>query len=188
MRERFGAAAVSRLEESAGQGMGQRPSQRRGYAMRTRGFIKSIFVGLLAGALIAGPASLAFAEPGTQSALSASQGQGSGHVKVEPTSQDQGTLANQVTVDVRGMTPNATFSVQRAIDHTPGDGVCTIDQSPPNGWVTDATITTSQGGAGAAHYSVHRSNVSSGTQIDIIFRVIGNGTALRSDCMTFTAK
>jgi hypothetical protein len=156
--------------------------------MRTRRTIKSVFVGVLAGALVAGPASLAFAEPGTQSALSVSQGQGSGHVKVEPTSEDQGTLVNQITVNVEGMTPNATFSVQRAIDHTPGDRVCTIDQGPPNGWVTDATIATSSGGAGSVHYSVHRSNVSSGTRIDIIFRVKGNGTELRSQCMTFTAK
>ena len=159
--------------------------------MRTRRTLQSVLVGLLAGALVAGPASLAFAEPGTQSPLAVyqGQGQGSGHVAVEPTGEDQGTLVNQVTVNVDGLTPNAAFSVQRAIDLTPGDGVCTIAPAPsPQGWVTDATITTSQGGAGAVHYSVHRSNVPSGTQIDIIFRVIGNGTELHSDCMTFTAK
>jgi hypothetical protein len=158
--------------------------------MRTRGTIQSVLVAMLTGALVAGSASLAFAEPGTQSPLTVyqGQGQGSGHVAVEPTGEDHGTLVNQVTVNVDGLTPNATFSVQRAIDLTPGDGVCTISPTPPQGWATDATITTSQGGAGALHYSVHRSNVSSGTQIDIIFRVIGSGTELRSDCMTFTAK
>jgi len=149
-----------------------------------------VLVALLAGTLVAGPASLAFAEPGTQSALAVfqGQGQGSGHVSVEPTAQNPGSVNNQVTVSVDGMTPNATFRVQRAIDHHP-DGVCTgVSSPPPEGWVTDATITTSQGGAGAVHYAVHKADVPSGTQIDIIFRVIDNGTELRSHCMTFTVK
>lgn len=130
----------------------------------------------------------ASADGGTQSALSAFRGQGSGHVKVEPTGEDQGTLVNQVTVNVQGLDPDRTFTVQRAVDRTPGDGVCTIDPGPPFGWTPDATITTSSGGSGAVHYDVHRSNVPSGTSLDIIFRVVGDGTELRSACMTFTAK
>ena len=109
--------------------------------MRTRRTIGLVVVGVLAGALVAGPATSAFAEPGTESALTAYQGQGAGHVSVEPT----GTQVNEVTVDVHDMTTNGPFQVQRAIGHHI-DGQC---QTSDN-WVTDATITTSPGGASIA--------------------------------------
>lgn len=145
-------------------------------------------VTMLTAVVLAPGGSPASADAGTQSGLTAFEGHGTGQVKVEPTAQDHGTLVNQVTVNVQGLDPNQTYDVQRAVDRTPGDGVCTIDPGPPFGWTTDTTITTSSGGAGAAHYDVHRTNVPSGTSLDIVFRVRRDGTELRSACMTFTAK
>lgn len=146
--------------------------------MRAKRTIKLALAGVLVAGLVAGPASSALAEPGTESALVAYQGQGAGHVSVEPT----GTLVNEVTVNVHDTTPNVTFQLQRAIGHHI-DGQC---RTSPD-WVTDATITASAGGTGSVHFSAHPP-VPSGTRIDIVFRVVGDATGLRSDCMTFTVK
>jgi hypothetical protein len=81
--------------------------------------------------------------------------------------------------------------VQRAIDFTPNDGVCTIAPAPPAGWITLATLTTSAAGAGGAHFErVSPPPGPSGFQFDIVFRVIStDGTqVLMSDCMTVTVK
>ena len=159
--------------------------------MNTTSLRRGAAVGTLTAAVLAALSMPTSADAGTQSKLTVLHGpdQGTGHVKVEPTGEDQGTLVNQVTVNVEGLEPSTTYNVDRAIDRTPGDGVCTI--SPPGnplGWTTDATITTSSGGSGAVHYDAHRANVPAGTSLDIIFRVENSGTELRSACMTFTAK
>jgi hypothetical protein len=134
--------------------------------------------------LAAGFVAFAQAEPGLQSGLTAISGQGTGHVLVSPTAQDRPNFAVQVEVNVRDMLPNSTFTVQRAVDLNP-DGVCT----QASGWLTNGPITTSEGGAGAAHFFVERSApFVSGVRFDVVFRVIGNGTELRSDCMTVTVK
>ena len=125
----------------------------------------------------------AHAEPGLQSDLTAISGQGTGHVLVSPTAKDRPTFAVEVEVNVRDMLPNSTFTVERRVDLTP-NGVCTGTT-----WLTNGPITTSAGGAGAQHFEVERgAPFVSGVRFDVQFHVIGNGTELRSDCMTVTVK
>jgi hypothetical protein len=126
---------------------------------------------------------------GARSGLTAVGGQGTGSVKLSPTAQDQGTFHVQGEVNVHGALPNISFSVQRAIDLSPGDGVCTIAPSPPQGWITLTTLTTSDGGAGAAHFE-RATTLPSGTRFDLIFRVVSDdGTQLlMSECVTVTVK
>jgi len=131
---------------------------------------------------------VAHAEPGLQSDLTAINGaQGTGHVDVSPTADDQHdtVFIAQVTVNVQGARPNTTFTVTRFVDQPP-DGVCT----ETGGGLTLGTLTTSQGGAGASHFvrnspsSAHR-----GDQFDLDFHVVGDdGTVLLSGCMTVTVK
>ena len=125
------------------------------------------------------------ADPGLHSTLTAITGQGTGHVLVAPTSEDQGTFAVQITVNIHGAAPNTTFTVARAVDLTP-DGVCTM----ATGWLPLGDLTTSPGGAGAAHFEVHRgAPFLSGVRFDAVFRAVGSdGTELRSDCLTVTVK
>ena len=126
----------------------------------------------------------AHAEPGLHSDLRAISGQGSGHVLISPTAEDQPTFDVQVEVNVQGMLPNSTFLVQRRADLNP-DGICT----GTTGWLTNGPITTSADGRGAQHFHVERgAPFVSGVRFDVEFRVIGNGTELRSDCMTVTVK
>jgi hypothetical protein len=144
-----------------------------------RGFLLSGVAALLAAGFVA----FAQAEPGLQSELTAISGQGTGHVLVAPTAEDQPNFAVQVEVNVRDMLPNSSFTAQRAPDLNP-DGVCTGTT-----WLTSGTITTSEGGSGAAHFFGERgAPFVSGVRFDVVFRVIGNGTELRSECMTVTVK
>jgi hypothetical protein len=143
---------------------------------------------ILAALVIAGAlavANSAQAEPGLQSHLSAISGQGQGQVTVAPTSEDQGTFAVQVTVNVHGAPPDVTFAVARAVDLNP-DGICTM----ASGWLPLGDLTTSAGGSGAAHFEVHRgAPFLSGVRFDAVFRAVGNdGTVLLSTCLTVTVK
>jgi hypothetical protein len=130
-------------------------------------------------------AGAAQAEPGLHSTLTAITGQGTGQVLVAPTAEDQGTFAVQVEVNVHGATPNTSFAVARAVDLNP-DGVCTM----ASGWLPLGDLTTSPGGAGAAHFEVHRgAPFLSGVRFDAVFRAVdGDGTELRSECLTVTVK
>jgi hypothetical protein len=125
------------------------------------------------------------ADPGLHSTLTAVTGQGTGHVLVAPTAEDQGTFAVQITVNIYGAAPNTTFTVARAVDLTP-DGVCTM----ASGWLPLGDLTTSPGGAGAAHFELHRgAPFLSGVRFDAVFRAVGSdGTELRSECLTVTVK
>jgi hypothetical protein len=128
---------------------------------------------------------VAQADPGLQSTLTAVTGQGTGHVLVAPTSEDQGTFAVQVEANIHGAAPNVTFALARAVDLNP-DGICTM----ASGWLPLGDLTTSPGGAGAAHFEVHRgAPFLSGVRFDAVFRAVGSdGTELRSDCLTVTLK
>ena len=132
--------------------------------------------------------SVAHAEPGLQSDLIAISGQGTGHVNVSPTADDQHdtVFIAQVTVNVQSARPNTTFTVIRFVDPTP-DGVCT--ETGDSGF-TLGTLTTSQGGAGAAHFVRNSPGPSpKGDQFDLDFHVVGDdGTVLLSGCMTVTTK
>lgn len=125
--------------------------------------------------------SAARAEAGTQSELTAITGTGAGRVVVSPTAAGRGTFVAQVTVNIHNAAPNTMFTVTRAIDLIP-DGYCTSSAFAPM-----ATLTTSEGGAGAVHF-VRESGLVSGTQFDLQLRVIGDGTILESECMTVTVK
>ena len=148
-----------------------------------------LLVGLCAGMLLLIGAVPASAAEGTQSALTAVVGQGTGYGVVSSTAEDQGTFATQITVNVQRARPNTTFIVQRAVDLNP-NGICTIDF----GWFTfsepGGTFTTSAGGAGATHIERHAgAPFVSGVQFDVILRTLGSdGTELRSDCMTVTVQ
>ena len=73
----------------------------------------------------------------------------------------------------------------RAVD-LDSDGICTM----ASGWLPLGDLTTSAGGAGAAHFEVHRGALFvSGVRFDVAFRAVGSdGTQLRSDCLTVTVK
>jgi hypothetical protein len=124
---------------------------------------------------------------------------GTGHVDVSPTADDQHdtVFIAQGTAEIHGALPDTTYIVQRAVDFTPGDGVCTIAPSPPAGWLSLTTFTTSPAGAGAGHFErVSRPPGPQGFQFDIIFRVVkqnSDGTldlsqVLVSICMTVTVR
>ncbi len=153
-----------------------------------RRFVTAGLAALLGAAVVA----VARAEPGLQSDLTAISGQGAGHVDVSPTAAGQDVVfIAQGTANIHDALPNTTFAVQRAVDFTPNDGVCTIAPAPPRGWITLTTLTTSEGGAGAAHFVREAAPPGpAGTQFDVIFRVISDdGTqVLLSDCMTVTVK
>jgi hypothetical protein len=132
------------------------------------------------------------AESGTQSMLTAVAGQGSGFVSVSPTAQDHGNLFVEDEVNLHNALPTTTYTIQRAVDFNPADvaqGICTIAPSLPFGWHTEGTLTTSAGGAGAAHIAGSRPP-KSGTQFDLILRVMNaTGTQLlMSDCLTISVK
>src|SRR5262245_55079531 len=93
---------------------------------------------------------IAHAEPGLQSDLTAINGaQGTGHVDVSPTADDHNdtVFIAQGTAEIHDALANTTYVVQRAVDFTPNDGICTIAPAPPAGWLSLTTITTSAGGA-----------------------------------------
>jgi hypothetical protein len=140
---------------------------------------------------------VAHAEPGLESELTAISGQGTGHVDVSPTADDQRdtVFIAQGTAEIEGALPDTTYVVQRAVDFTHHDGVCTIAPKPPAGWITLTAFTTSEAGAGAGHF-VRKSTPPPVPQFDVIFRVVkqnDNATldlsqVLMSDCMTVRVK
>jgi hypothetical protein len=159
--------------------MGTRPHEDRGKEAVMKWVVGAAALSL---AMLLGTGA-AQADQGTRSTLTAVSGQGTGTVKVSPTAEDQGTFHLQGAVNVHGALANTTFDVQRAFDLTP-DGDCTSQD-----WLTLTTLTTLEGGAGAAHFE-RATPLLSGTQLDLIFRVISeDGTQLLiSNCMTVTVK
>ena len=126
----------------------------------------------------------AHAEPGLHSELTAIKGHGTGNVFVFPTAEDRPTFEAEIKVNVQHMLPNSTFTVERRVDTTHDNGVCTGTT-----WLFTGHITTSADGAGAQHFVVERgAPFVSGFRFDVQFRVIDNDndTELRSDCMTVT--
>ena len=126
----------------------------------------------------------ALAAPGNQSDLTdISTGQKSGRVIIAPNGGGHGDFRAEVTVNLHDLAPNTTFHVTRGIDLTP-DGV--LSDPPDIGFDEIGTITTSNGGAGEAHF------VRSGTpapRFDVMLKVIGDdGTELDSSVITVTVK
>ncbi len=127
--------------------------------------------------------------------LYAVMGSGVGGVNVTPTAEDQGTFHVQGEVHIRGALPNTTYIVQRAPDLNVADPNCTgpwISFPIPNAGPV-VTLTTSAGGAGAAHFELAVGGpFVSGREFNVRFRVIDsvlNPTSeLRSDCITVTVR
>jgi hypothetical protein len=122
-------------------------------------------------------------------------GTGSGAVNVTPTAEDQGTFHLQGEVHIRDAAPNTTYLVQRAPDLNVADPSCTgrwISFPIPNAGPL-VTLTTSPGGAGAAHFELGVGGAfTSGTPFNVRFRVIDNPvnptSVLMSDCVTVVVK
>jgi len=130
------------------------------------------------------PLSNALASGAVGSALTTSTGQTAGYVAVSPTSQDHGTFAAEITVNIHGVARNTTFSITRAPDLNP-DGNCSGSYIP-----FGESLTTSAGGAGATHFHFERgAPFLSGVEFDVAFRVVGSdGTILQGECMTVSVK
>ena len=122
-------------------------------------------------------------------------GTGSGAVNVTPTAEDQGTFHVQGEVHIHGAAPNTTYLVQRAPDLNVADPACTgpwISFPIPNAGPL-VTLTTSPGGAGAAHFELAVGGAfTSGTPFNVRFRVIDDlvnpTSVLMSDCVTVVVK
>ena len=122
-------------------------------------------------------------------------GTGSGAVNVTPTAEDQGTFHVQGQVHIRHAAPNTTYLVQRAPDLNVADPSCTgpwISFPIPNAGPL-VTLTTSPGGAGAAHFELGVGGpFTSGTPFNVRFRVIDDlvnpTSVLMSDCVTVVVK
>ncbi len=90
---------------------------------------------------------------------------------------------------VHGAPPNTTYLLQRAVDFVEVDGACT---GPFLTWPFPvpgplARLTTSPGGAGAAHFTFEFAAGTPGVPADIIFRLIEEspnpgGTEFRTAC------
>lgn len=147
--------------------------------------------------------------------LSAVSGQGSGIVNVTLTSAADGFSA-QITVNVHGTAPNATFYIQRApeIGRPLGsDGICQRayglypweqPNSPgfapapkfvsvPRPLAGDLkTVTTNAEGSGSTHFGIELPFIPDGTVFDVQFRLIDSlsawTTELRTGCFTVTVK
>ncbi len=134
-----------------------------------------------------GVVTAAQAQPGTQSVLTAVSGQGIGRVNVSPTANDSGgTFDVQGVVNLHDALPDTTFTIARAVDLNP-NGVCTSTtwNSVPE------TLTTSEGGAGAAHFEIVRgAPFTDGVRFDVRWRVMSHdgSQVLLSDCFTVTVK
>jgi hypothetical protein len=141
--------------------------------------------------------------------LTAVAGTGSGVVNVTPTAAVDGSFSAEINVSLHGAPPNTTFFVQRApeIGRANGaDGICqrAAGEAP---WGPPApnfltfplpaagplmTLTTSQGGAGAAHIQFAVATIPDGTAFDVMFRLVDDLTnptnELRTGCFTVVGK
>jgi hypothetical protein len=144
----------------------------------------ALLLASITGMIFAFPMAALAAPTSVHAALTPVSGTGSGQVLIAPTAEDHGTFAAQITINVRGALPDATYNVTRAVDLKP-DGKCTLD----SGWLPTATLDTSASGAGAVHFEVHRGTpFLSGARFDVQFRLLSNGSELRSECVTVTVK
>jgi len=118
------------------------------------------------------------------------RGDGFGHVKFR---QEKNSEANIINLDVwvRDLAPNASYSLQRAVD-TVLDGTCTSTSWLTLGQgLTPQPIVTDAGGTGRAELWRDLSAFAPGTGFDIHFRVIEIGTTnvvLQSDCYRFVVR
>ena len=108
------------------------------------------------------------------------------------------TFNAQINFNVHGLAPNTTYALSRASEFGHGpvdyDGICqrAAGLAP---WVGmsrfsafPVTLTTDSDGAGSAHV-VNETNVfPDGSRFDVMFRVSGGTTDLRTACITVNVK
>ena len=134
--------------------------------------------------LLSFPTTAAADPTGAQATITALTGTGSGHVLIAPAARNHGTFAVEITINVKGASPDTVYTVSRSPD-LKVDGVCmgTEVAIPP------VTLETSAGGAGAVHFRLERgAPFLSGTSFEVQFILRGDGSELRSECVTVTVK
>ena len=127
----------------------------------------------------------AVADPtGAQATITPVTGTGSGQVLIAPTARDHGTFAVEITINVKGASPNTVYTVSRIPD-LKVDGKCMGAEvaMPP------VTLETSAGGAGAVHFRLQRGDpFLSGISFEVQFILRSDRAELRSECVTVTVK
>ena len=123
-------------------------------------------------------------------------GEGEGVLNITPKADRPG-FSVEIQVALRKTRPNTTFTLARAVDFTL-DGVCTNTNFVPLPLPNPGPLvllTTSPGGAGAAHVSfaldpVQFPQFSEGRTFEVHWeiRAIDSSVVLRSDCFRVTVK
>lgn len=118
------------------------------------------------------------------------RGDGFGLVKFRQTKDPTQNIID-LDVWVRDLTPNTSYSLQRATD-TALDGVCTGTNWLTLGkGLTPQSIDTDDTGTGRGALWRDVSSIAAGTAFNIQFRVIQTGTtnvALQSDCYRYVVR
>jgi hypothetical protein len=153
----------------------------------------------------------AFSPPGTyESVLEALGATGSGGVSVTPVAVPQGYFTANISVRLHGGKPNTTYTVQRApeIGRALGnDGSCqrALGLAPWSlsdpaaaafltftqpGTTTPVTLATTPAGEGSLDFSFSAPAIPTGTQFDVMFRVVDDlvvpTSTYLSGCFTVT--
>jgi hypothetical protein len=167
---------------SAGGTSGERDDMVVGSKRAVAGLVGSILgtIGLLSFP------TTAVADPtGAQATLTAVPGStGSGQVLIAPTARDHGTFAVEITINVKGASPDTVYTVSRIPDLNV-DGTCLGAEVA----IPPVTLETSAGGAGAVHFRLQRgAPFLSGTPFEVQFILRGDGFELRSECVAVTVK
>ena len=128
--------------------------------------------------------------------LTAIVGEGEGVLNISPKADRPG-FSVEIQVALQKTSPNTTFTLARAVDFTL-DGVCTNTNFVPLPLPNPGPLvllTTSPGGAGAAHVSfaldpVQFPQFSEGTTFEVHWeiRATDASVVLRSDCFRVTVK
>jgi hypothetical protein len=135
----------------------------------------------IVGALLALAVMPVHGEEGTQSSLTAVAGAGKGRAIVSPTAKESDGLYAQVEIEIEGAPSNTTMSVTRALFT---DGTCSIVTKP---WAQVGSFITGADGAGDVHFVRDTTNPV-GSTFYTMFRIIGGGAVLQSDCITVFVK
>lgn len=121
-----------------------------------------------------------------------------GIVNLTSSAAGPSTFNAQINFNVHGLAPNTTYALSRASEFGHGavdyDGICqrAAGLAPWVGFspfsLFPVTLTTDADGAGSAHV-VNQNNVfADGSQFDVMFRVSGGTTDLRTECITADVK
>lgn len=135
----------------------------------------------IVGALLALAVMPVLGEEGTQSSLTAVAGTGKGRANISPTAKESDGLYAQVEIEIEGGPSDTTMSVTRALFT---DGTCSIVTKP---WAQVGSFVTNGAGAGDVHFVRDTPNPV-GSTFYTMFRIIGGGTVLQSDCITVFVK